>query len=138
MMSLLFAQWIQMLVIYSPSWFTIFLGSNEHRATPISGHANRYWSYDTPFHIFLKGLPYWFFKVERHWNWVMSGFRECSLFKVDVGSGARHRWEYLVFKWHFGEMLQGPTLEPIDVCFSWEKRKVFWMLWHLIPTPHQI
>ena len=34
--------WIQVLVIYGPPWFTIIFGSNDHCATPISGHAYRF------------------------------------------------------------------------------------------------
>ena len=89
MVSLPVALWIQVQVIYGPSWFTIFLGSNENH---VCGHANQYWRYDIPFHIFPKGLPYWFFEVKRHRNWVMSGFRDCSLFKMDVSGGAKHIW----------------------------------------------
>ena len=43
-----------MLVIYGPSWLTVFLDSNDPRATTISRHAN--WDYDAPFHVFSKGL----------------------------------------------------------------------------------
>ena len=71
-----------MLVIYGPLWFTIFLDGNDHRASPISG---QYWIYDTPFRVFPKSLPYWFFKVKRHKNWVISGFGDYSLFEVDMG-----------------------------------------------------
>ena len=126
MVCLLFALWIQVLVIYGSLWFTIFLSSYDHCATSISGHANWYWGYDTSFQIFLKGLPYWFFEVEKHKNGVTSGFRDYSLFKVDVGGGARYPWEYsIVFKYCFGKMLQEPILEPFNVLFCWEKRRVF-------------
>ena len=98
-----------MLVINGPLLFSIFLAVakkiENHHATPISGHAKRYWGYHNPFQIFQKGLPYWFFEVERHR--VMSGFRDCSHFKVNVGCDARLKGENpMVFKCGFGEMLQ--------------------------------
>ena len=55
-----------MLVVYRSLWFSIFLGSYYHSAAPISGHANGYWGYDTPFHIFPKSLSYWLLEVKEH------------------------------------------------------------------------
>ena len=67
-----------------------FFGSNYHNATPICGHADEYWAYDTPFHVLLKGLSHWFFEVKWDRDWVVSGFGDCSFFQVDMSSRARH------------------------------------------------
>lgn len=52
------------------------------------GMTTNTWSYDASFHVFPKGLPHWFFEVEKYKNWVVSGFRDGSLFKVNVDSRA--------------------------------------------------
>ena len=74
-----------------------FFFSNYHSATSICGHDDGYWGYDTPFHVFPKGLSYWFFEVKRHRDWVMSGFGDCFFFLVDISSGTRHWWEFSIY-----------------------------------------
>ena len=70
----------------------------------------------------------------------MPGFKDCSLIKVDVGSRARHGGGEcpIVFKYHFGEMLEEPILELIDVCFYWGKKKGFLDALAVDPYPHQV
>ena len=53
----------------------------------------------------------------------MSGFGDCPLFEVDMGSGARYYWEFLiVFECCFGRVFQEPILEPVDV----GRKGIFW------------
>ena len=60
----------------------------------------------------------------------MSGFGDCSFFEMDMGSGARHWWEFpIVFVCHFDEVFQEPILEPVNVLFCWRKREFFWVHW---------
>lgn len=74
------------------------------------------WIYYASFHVFPKGLLHWFFVVERYRNWVVPGFWDCSLFKGNMGSRARHRWEYtIIFECNLGEMLQELILKYTNV-----------------------
>ena len=126
MVCLLFALWIQVLVIYgfhSLPFFLVVITIMLHQSVGLPTDTGIMIS---PFHVFPKGLPYWFFEVEKHSNWFMSSFRDCTIFKVDVGCKTRHRREYsIILKCWFGKMLQEPILEPTNVLFSWGERRDF-------------
>ena len=60
----------------------------------------------------------------------MSGFGDCSLFEVDIGSRASHWWEFpIVFECYFGKVFQDPILEPVNVLFCWGEREFFRTYW---------
>ena len=86
--------------------------------------------YDTPFHIFPKDLSYWLFEVKMYRNQAMSDFGDCALFEVDMGSGARHWWEFpIVFECYFSEVFKEPILELVNVLFCWGEREFFGVCW---------
>ena len=83
--------------------------------------------------------------LKRHEDWVMSGFGYCSLFEVDMGIRARHKWKFpIVIEYCLGKMFQEPIFEHINVLFCWGERDFFlgalavvlhahWVWsWHLI------
>ena len=86
-----------MLVIHGPSWFPIFLCSNNHGTAPIDGGTYWYRSDDASLNIIPEGLLYFLSVVVGYWNGVMFGFEDFTIFVVNVG-------------WRAGNCEEFPTL----------------------------
>ena len=124
-----------MLVIHGSPWITILFGTYYHCTAPISRHTHKYWSKDTSFYVLPKGLSYWFLEVEGHRNWVMTGFRDCPLFEVNMAAGQDMAWNTpSLLNAALANFFYEPALKFANLIFCCRKRRVLGVIWQLILT----